>query len=31
MDVEYLLSRVYGGTNWYRIEVLTDTMETYDT
>ena len=30
MDTEYLLNRVYGGTNWYRIEVLTDTMETYD-
>ena len=31
MDTEYLLNRVYGGTNWYRIEVLIDTMETYDT
>ena len=31
MDVEALLYRVYGGTNWYRIEVLTDVMETYDT
>lgn len=31
MDTEYLLNRVYGGTNWYRIEVLTDTMEVYDT
>lgn len=31
MDVEALLYRVYGGTNWYRIEVLIDTMETYDT
>ena len=31
MDTEYLLNRVYGGTNWYRIEVLTDTLETYDT
>ena len=31
MDTEYLLSRVYGGTNWYRIEVLTDTLEAYDT
>ena len=31
MDTEYLLNRVYGGTNWYHIEVLTDTMETYDT
>ena len=31
MDTEYLLNRVYGGTNWYRIEVLTDTMEAYDT
>ena len=30
MDTEFLLNRVYGGTNWYRIEVLTDTMETYD-
>ena len=31
MDTEYLLNRIYGGTNWYRIEVLTDTMEIYDT
>lgn len=31
MDVEALLYRVYGGTSWYRIEVLTDVMETYDT
>ena len=31
MDVEALLYRVYGGTNWYRIEVLTDVMEAYDT
>lgn len=31
MDVESLLYRVYGGTNWYRIEVLIDTMESYDT
>ena len=31
MEVEYLLNRVYGGTNWYRIKVLIDTMETYDT
>lgn len=31
MEMESLLYRVYGGTNWYRIEVLTDTMETYDT
>lgn len=30
-DVEALLYRVYGGTNWYRIEVLTDVMEAYDT
>ena len=30
MDTEYLLNRVYGGTNWYRIEALTNTMETYD-
>lgn len=31
MDVEALLYRVYSGTSWYRIEVLTDVMETYDT
>lgn len=31
MDTEYLLNRVYGGTNWYRIEALTNTMEGYDT
>lgn len=31
MDVEALLYRVYGGTNWYRIEALADTLETYDT
>lgn len=31
MDVEALLYRVYGGTSWYRIEVLTDVMEAYDT
>ncbi len=28
---EALLYRVYGGTNWYRIEALADTLETYDT
>lgn len=22
---------MYGGTNWYRIEALADTLETYDT
>ena len=26
MDVEALLYRVYSGTSWYRIEVLTDVM-----
>ena len=31
MDVEALLYRVYSGTSWYRIEVLTDVMEAYDT
>lgn len=31
MDMEYLLSRVYGGTNWYVILELEQTMETYDT
>ena len=31
MDMEYLLSRVYGGTNWYIIEELQYTMELYDT
>ena len=31
MDMEYLLSRVYGGTNWYVIRELEQTMETYDT
>ena len=31
MDVEALLYRVYSGTGWYRIEVLTDVMEAYDT
>lgn len=31
MDVEALLYRVYGGTSWYRIEVLTDVIEAYDT
>ena len=31
MDMEYLLSRVYGGTNWYVILELEQTMDTYDT
>ena len=31
MDMEYLLSRVYGGTNWYIIRELQYTMELYDT
>nr|WP_326189426.1 hypothetical protein [uncultured Oscillibacter sp.] len=31
MDMEYLLSRVYGGTNWYIIEEIEYTMELYDT
>lgn len=31
MDMEYLLSRVYGGTNWYIIEEIQYTMELYDT
>lgn len=31
MDTEYLLSRVYGGTNWYIIQELQYTMELYDT
>lgn len=31
MEMESLLYRVYGGTNWYRIEALTNTMEAYDT
>ena len=31
MDMEYLLSRVYGGTNWYLIEEIQYTMELYDT
>ena len=31
MDMEYLLSRVYGGTNWYVLRELEQTMETYDT
>lgn len=30
MDMEYLLSRVYGGTNWYIIEEIQSTMELYD-
>ena len=30
MDTEYLLSRVCGGTNWYTVEELEQTMETYD-
>ena len=31
MDMEYLLSRVYGATNWYIIRELQYTMELYDT
>ncbi len=31
VDMEYLLSRVYGGTNWYVIRELEQTMDTYDT
>ena len=31
MDVETLLYRVYGGTNWYTVRELEQTMETYDT
>lgn len=31
MDMEYLLSRVCGGTNWYVIEEIQSTMELYDT
>ena len=30
MDVEALLYRVYGGTNWYTIEELEQSMEAYD-
>ena len=29
-DVEALLYRVYGGTNWYTIEELEKSMEAYD-
>ena len=31
MDTEYLLSRVYGGTNWYIITEIQYAMELYDT
>lgn len=31
MDTEYLLNRVYGGTNWHTIAVLEQAMEAYDT
>ena len=31
MDVETLLYRVYGGTNWYTVRELEQPMETYDT
>lgn len=31
MDLESLVHRVYGGTNWYVIRELEQTMETYDT
>ena len=31
MDVESLVQRVYGGTNWYIIKEIQDTMELYDT
>lgn len=31
METEFLLNRIYGGTNWYLIRELTSTMETYDT
>ena len=30
MDVKALLYRVYGGTNWYTIEELEQSMEAYD-
>ena len=31
MDLESLVHRVYGGTNWYVIEEIQSTMELYDT
>ena len=31
MDQEFLVHRVYGGTNWYVIEEIQSTMEQYDT
>ena len=31
MDTEYLLNRVYGGTNWYIITEIQYAMEWYDT
>lgn len=30
MDIESLLHWIYGGTNWYLIQELRSTMETYD-
>ena len=31
MDREFLVQRVYSGTNWYRINGIQNTMELYDT
>lgn len=31
MDREFLVQRVYSGTNWYRINEIQNTMELYDT